>query len=117
MKRRTVTLSVLCLLAAAVLAGCIVVGNIRPIAVLVATPTAGTTPLAVSFDATGSSDPDGAIAAYHWDFGDGQTPSFSALVTHTYTVQSSSEVFTVILTVTDDLGGTDQAFVNITVQP
>jgi len=115
-KRGIGFLAVSALLLAAV-AGCIYVGNIRPVAVLTATPTSGTSPLDVDFDGSGSSDPDGTIAAYHWDFGDGQTPSSTALVTHTYTVQSESRVFTVILTVTDDLGGTDQASVNISVDP
>jgi len=117
MKRRVIGLAAVGILIAGAIAGCIYLGNIRPIAVIVAVPTAGTSPLDVDFDATGSSDADGTIATFHWDFGDGQTPSVTALVTHTYTVQSVSEVFTVILTVTDDLGGTDQAFVNIAVDP
>ena len=117
MSRRTIGLVAAGALLLGAIAGCIYVGNIRPIAVLVATPTSGTSPLDVDFDASGSSDPDGAIAAYQWDFGDGQTPSTTALVTHTYIVQSESRVFTVILTITDDLGGTDQAFVNIAVDP
>lgn len=117
MKRRAICLTAAGLLIAGAIASCIYVGNIRPVAVISAIPTTGRTPLDVAFDATGSTDADGVIAAYRWDFGDGQTPSVTAVVTHTYTVQSDSRVFTVILTVTDDLGGTDQAAVNIAVDP
>jgi len=117
MRRRAICLIAAGFVIAGTVVGCIYVGNIRPVAVIVAAPTNGTSPLDVDFDASGSTDADGTIAVYHWDFGDGQTPSLTALVTHTYTVQSVSQVFTVILTVTDDLGGTDQAFVNIAVDP
>lgn len=98
--------------------GCIFVGNIRPVASFTATPTTGTTPLSVDFDASASSDADGTVDAYAWDFGDGQTASFTiATVTHQFTVQSFSEVFRVVLTVTDDGGATDQAIADITVDP
>jgi PKD repeat protein len=54
-----------------------------------------------SFDASGSSDTDGTVASYSWNFGDGtgtgKTPS------HTY---GSAGTYTVTLTVTDDVGGT-----------
>ena len=98
--------------------GCVYVGNIRPVASFTATPISGNTPLNVSFDASASSDADGTIAAYSWDFGDGQTASFTiATVAHQFTVQSFSTGFRVVLTVTDDGGATDQATVDITVDP
>ncbi len=48
--------------------------NAPPVAQLVATPSAGPTPLAVAFNASGSSDPDpGDSLTYAWDLdGDGQ---------------------------------------------
>jgi len=99
-------------------AGCIFVGNIHPVASFTATPSSGTTPLTVSFDATASSDADGTIETYYWDFGVGQTPSFTAAVTaRLFTVQSVSQVFRVVLTVTDNLGAEDQAVVDVTVNP
>lgn len=58
-----------------IVAGCVYVGNIHPIAGFTAVPTTGTTPLTVVFDASASSDTDGTIAGYAWDFGDGQTAS------------------------------------------
>ncbi|MBD0260160.1 MAG: PKD domain-containing protein, partial [Cytophagales bacterium] len=61
--------------------------NRAPTAVLNATPTSGTAPLTVSFNATGSSDPDAGdfILGYEWDFGDGTPFSNSNAPSHTYT--------------------------------
>lgn len=101
-----------------VVAGCIYVGNIDPIASVTAVPTTGTSPLTVVFDASASVDSDGSIVGYAWDFDDGQTASFTiAVASHQFTVQSDSEIFRVRLTVTDDLGATDQDTVDITVNP
>lgn len=98
------------------LAGCIYFGNVPPVASFTATPSSGTTPLPVDFNASGSSDVDGTIVSYLWDFGDTQTGS-GVLVPHTFTVQSESRVFTVILTVTDDDGAPDTAVQNVSVAP
>ena len=98
------------------LAGCFIIANLPPQASFTATPSSGTSPLSVDFDASASTDPDGQIVSYEWDFGDTQTAS-GVTVTHVFTVQSESRVFTVILTVTDDDGATDQATKNIAVNP
>jgi PKD repeat protein len=55
-----------------------------------------------SFDATGSVDPDGQIASYAWDFGDGSSGT-GVTASHTYPRSGS---FTATLTVTDDAGAT-----------
>ena len=55
----------------------------------------------VSFDGSGSSDPDGTITKYSWDFGDGTTAN-GALTDHSY---STETIYTVKLRVEDDLGG------------
>jgi PKD repeat protein len=65
--------------------------------------TASCAGLTCSFDGTGSHDPDGSIAAYAWDFGDGAHGT-GATPSHTY---PSAGQQTVTLTVTDDRGGTD----------
>jgi len=117
MKKLLLVLGIGCL-ALIVLAGCIYVGNMRPIASFTATPNNGTSPLTVTFDASESYDPDGTIEAYLWDFGDGQTASLVVPTTvHQYTVQTDSRVFTAILTVTDNLGATDTTVRNISVEP
>jgi len=46
-------------------------GNVPPNAVLAATPQFGSK--TVTFDGTGSNDPDGSIQDYLWNFGDGNT--------------------------------------------
>jgi PKD repeat protein len=102
-----------------VIAGCRFLGNLDPIASFIVNYSHGVSPLTVTFDATGSSDPDGAIVEFYWDFGDGQTASLTLkTTTHVYTnVQSDSKVFTAILTVIDNLGAEDSACKNITVDP
>jgi PKD repeat protein len=54
----------------------------------------------VSFDATNSSDKDGSITVFHWDFGDGEE-TLGMTAAHVY---EEYGLFNVTLTVTDDLG-------------
>jgi len=68
-------------------------------------PYTGTSNVAVSFSSAGSGDPDGTLAGYTWDFGDGAT-STQANPSHTYAAPGS---YTVTLTVTDDSGATASA--------
>ena len=77
--------------------------NQSPNASFSASPTSGQAPLAVSFDASGSSDTDGTIASYAWSFGDGASATGSS-ANHTY---SSEGTYTAQLTVRDDDGNQD----------
>ncbi len=85
--------------------------NNPPDAVISASPTAGSAPLVVDFTGTNSSDSDGTIVSYSWDFGDG---SGSSIANPTYTYQSPG-TFTARLTVTDNQGAIGQSSVIITV--
>ncbi|MCK5324034.1 MAG: PKD domain-containing protein, partial [Desulfobulbaceae bacterium] len=71
----------------------------------------GPAPFFVSFDGSGSNDPDGQITVYSWDFGDGNTAS-GVSAQHTFTEPGD---YTTTLTVTDDRGGTSMASVTVTV--
>jgi len=77
-------------------------GNLPPIA-NPSGPYNGTVDTAVAFDGTQSSDPDGSIISYSWDFGDG-TSGTGATPSHAYT---AANTYNVILTVMDDAGATD----------
>ncbi len=82
-------------------------GGQGPVAVISGGPYSGSAPLAVYLDATNSSttDPNGWIAAFAWDLGDGTTTT-EAWMTHTY---ASPGTYTVTLTATDGTGATSTA--------
>jgi chitodextrinase len=69
----------------------------------------------VQVDGGSSTDPDGTIARYAWDFGDG-TSATGPVVGHIY---DSAGVYTISLTVTDDGGRsvTTQATVSVWTRP
>ncbi|QIK84194.1 PKD domain-containing protein [Sanguibacter sp. HDW7] len=79
------------------------------------TPTAAfsadVTELSVALDASGSDDPDGTIASYAWDLGDGQSAT-GKTPSHTYAADGT---YTVKLTVTDDRGATATTSKDVTV--
>jgi PKD repeat protein/C1A family cysteine protease len=85
--------------------------NQIPVAHITADQTAGTAPLLVHFDGTGSSDPDGSIVSYQWTFGNGQTAN-GATASVTYDTPGTYEA---TLTVTDNSGATGTATLVITV--
>ena len=72
-----------------------------PMAAISATPTIGTAPLAASFSSAGSSDLDGNIVAYEWNFGDGSAAVAGASASHVYANAGS---YNATLTLTDDSG-------------
>jgi hypothetical protein len=75
------------------------VANKLPVAV--ATQTADGAGTTVTYDATGSSDPDGTIVGYQWDFGDGTTATGRS-ATHVYRNLGNMDQPTLIVT---DNGG------------
>ncbi len=91
--------------------------NQPPTASLSAEPTSGLSPLVVNFDASASTDPDGQIVLYEWDFsrdGDFDESGDSATTSHTYT-KGKAEPYTATVRVKDDYGLTDTASVSIIV--
>jgi PKD repeat protein len=75
-----------------------------PHAALTVSPSSGRPPLAVTADASTSTDTDATpIASYRFDFGDGAVvgPQSNALATHTYTAAGS---YTIKVTATDTVG-------------
>jgi hypothetical protein len=85
--------------------------NDRPPIAVIAGPSTATTGQIVTFDGSGSTDPDGTITNFSWSFGDG-TSGAGAIVTHTYTTVNT---FVVTLTVTDNSGKTNSTTHSITV--
>ena len=83
--------------------------NYPPTASIVVSSTSGDAPFAVTFDGTPSSDRDGSVVAFSWNFGDGTTAT-GAKATHGFPIGS----YTVTLTVTDNKGATADASTTIT---
>lgn len=77
-----------------------VVANQAPVAASIVSTSTAKVPFVARFDASGSSDADGSIVSYAWDFGDG-TAGAGIQTSHTYTTPG---VYTTTLTVTDDRG-------------
>lgn len=65
----------------------------------------------ITFDASGSTDPDGQIVSYHWDFGDGET-ALGPQPSHVYATQGK---YTAKLTITDDQGNKTHRPVAVTI--
>src|SRR5439155_2201831 len=75
-------------------------GNQKPVAAPSASPASGTAPLLVNFSSAGSSDPDGTIETYYWDFNDGTNSSLPNL-SRTYNIAGT---YTATLVVIDNQG-------------
>jgi PKD repeat protein len=79
--------------------------NRPPLALLTISPASGAAPLTIACSGDRSSDVDGTITAYAWDFGDGSRATGLG-VEHTYATVGE---FVVTLQVTDDKGATGTA--------
>jgi PKD repeat protein len=92
----------------------VVTGNVTsasPDATFTFTPSAPTDGDSVSFDASGSSDPNDDVSSYEWTFGDGTTAT-GVNPSHTYDAPGE---YTVTLEVTDGDGNTDTVTKTVTV--
>lgn len=75
-------------------------GNRPPVVVATADPLSGSAPMTVTFDASSSSDPDGDLLTYAWNFADGTTASGNP-VKHSF---SKPGYYRVMVIVTDGRG-------------
>ena len=85
--------------------------NANPVASIAADPVGGVAPLTVSFDGTGSSDPDGEIQRYAWNFG--TESAEGEVTTRTF---AEPGLYAARLTVTDDLGGRGEVVFELNVR-
>lgn len=85
--------------------------NDAPQARIEASIERGPAPLRVSLDGRGSSDPDGEVVTWRWDFGDGTTGR-GPVLSHTF---DSPGVYQVELTVFDEPGDLGRATLTVTV--
>jgi len=86
--------------------------NQAPVAVASADLTSGKAPLMINFDSSASTDSDGSIAGYSWDFMDGSF-STASNPSHEFTVPGT---YPVTLTVTDELGMQASSTISINVR-
>ncbi|MFN0159735.1 MAG: PKD domain-containing protein, partial [Burkholderiales bacterium] len=99
---------------------CLRTPNVAPTASFTATPTSTTAGQSVILNGSASSDSDGSIVSYRWDFGDGTI--FPAVgVTNASPTTSKSYAaagtYTITLTVTDNGGATASTTRQVTVSP
>jgi len=87
------------------------VPNLPPVARFTVDPPAGTPVTSFAFNGLTSTDPDGTVLSWAWDFGDGTNGAGFATI-HTFAAKGAH---TVTLTVTDDAGATDTATLQILV--
>ena len=85
--------------------------NQPPLASFTVTPAAGEAGEVLTFDAQESSDADGVLTSFAWDFGDGSVGADS-VATHTFAIAG---VYDVQLTVTDDAGSVGVATRAVTI--
>ena len=83
--------------------------NNDPNASFTANPTSGSAPLTVNVNASNSSDSDGNIVSYAWDFGNGTTDTG---ITSNATYNSAG-TYSIRLTVTDNDGATDTHTISV----
>ncbi|NWF86495.1 PKD domain-containing protein [Candidatus Bathyarchaeota archaeon] len=86
-----------------------------PVASFTYSPSLIKVNVTVTFNASASTDPDGTIVSYDWDFGDGNMTSMpTPIITHIYNMTGN---YTVTLNVTDNDGLSDILTEDITVWP
>ncbi len=88
-------------------------GNQPPSAVFSFQPSSPKAGQQVLFDASSSSDPGGKVTSYDWNFGDGTMES-GVVLNHSFPSEGN---FTVVLSVTDNLGASSSSQQTVRVYP
>lgn len=86
--------------------------NQSPNASFTVSPSSGQPGTWLTFSGSASSDPDGSIVSYIWNFGDGNSDSGITA----YNNYAAAGVYTVRLTVTDNNGATDTSTQSVSIQ-
>lgn len=86
--------------------------DVAPSASFTTTPNPVQAGQSAAFDASGSTDSDGTIAGYAWDFGDGGSETQGPATSHTY---AQPGTYTAKLTVRDDYGLSSSSSQSVTV--
>ena len=81
-------------------------GNRAPVAKITASDTAGMQPLTLTFDASGSTDPDGDALTFSWSVAGVEQPVHGTKFQHTFTQPGTCEV---AVTARDGSGATNKA--------
>jgi PKD repeat protein len=81
-----------------------------PVAVVSAAPLSGVAPITVNLSSGGSYDPDGSLARFEWNFGDGSPVAVGPTASRMY---SNPGAYTATLKVTDNSGLTDTKSVTV----
>ena len=84
--------------------------NRPPVVRVTANVVEGPPPLSVSFDASGTTDPDGDAITFAWSFGEGSAGAAGTTASHTFTTTGR---FPVTVTATDARGGISHAVVMV----
>ncbi|GAA5443655.1 hypothetical protein Misp06_01833 [Microbulbifer sp. NBRC 101763] len=82
------------------------VANQAPVASFTLSSQSGLSPALVKFDASASSDTDGSITSYEWNFGDGSDATGKEVEYTFYAYDGVDKEYTIQLTVTDNDGAT-----------
>lgn len=114
LRNSSITLLLSCVLAVTACGGG---GGSSPLATLsppavaaTSSATQGSAPLAITFDASGSSDPQGYLLSFSWNFGDGSAMATGSTASHTYNAHGT---YTATVTVND---GHTSATKSVTIQ-
>ena len=117
-RRKAIMRSVLLMLLVFVMVACekqeppTPASNASPLAAFTLSPENGQSPLAVTVDGGGSSDPDGSLNTFVWNWGDESADNSGKTVSHTY---AKTGDYIVTLTVTDNEGASSSSTKSVSV--